>query len=138
MGLARPAELTAKHGARKAGQKRPPDDGHGESSSMIHDLHCERARAWTSLRPDGELSRHETALLEAHLQRCLGCRAFADQIDVLTSALRSAVRVDPPRAIAVPARRIRSGRGMSLAALESLVAATARWRGCRRPAAKKA
>jgi len=31
---------------------------------------CDRARAWISLRSDGELSEFECALLDAHLGRC--------------------------------------------------------------------
>jgi predicted anti-sigma-YlaC factor YlaD len=65
---------------------------------------CERARFWTSLRLDGELSELEGALLDAHLARCAGCREVADGFDAATTALRSAPRervaplaLDPPR-----------------------------------------
>jgi predicted anti-sigma-YlaC factor YlaD len=51
---------------------------------------CERARFWTSLRLDGELSELEGALLDAHLARCAACRAVADGFDASTTALRSA------------------------------------------------
>jgi hypothetical protein len=65
---------------------------------------CERARFWTSLRLDGELSELEGALLDAHLARCAGCRAVADGFDASTLALRSAPleRLAP---VAVASRR---------------------------------
>jgi predicted anti-sigma-YlaC factor YlaD len=92
---------------------------------IIRDYQCDRARAWTSLRVDGELSEHESALLEGHLRRCLGCRAFSDQVELATSALRSTAQVDRPRELTVsgPVRRTRGGT--SLAALAAVVAATA-------------
>jgi predicted anti-sigma-YlaC factor YlaD len=65
---------------------------------------CERARFWASLRLDGELSELESALLDAHLARCVGCREIAGGFDTSTAALRSAplerlapVAVDLPR-----------------------------------------
>jgi len=65
---------------------------------------CERARFWASLRLDGELSELESALLDAHLARCVGCRQTAGGFDASTAALRSAplerlapVEVDLPR-----------------------------------------
>lgn len=65
---------------------------------------CERARFWASLRLDGELSELESALLDAHLVRCAGCREIAGGFDASTAALRSAplervvpVAVDLPR-----------------------------------------
>jgi predicted anti-sigma-YlaC factor YlaD len=65
---------------------------------------CERARFWASLRLDGELSELESALLDAHLARCAGCRQIAGGFDASTAALRSAplerpapVVVDLPR-----------------------------------------
>jgi anti-sigma factor RsiW len=98
---------------------------HREAVSVIRDTQCDRGRAWASLRVDGELSEHEAALLEAHLRSCLDCRAFAAQIESLTSALRSAAWVDRPRALPVPVPDPRTRRGTSLAALAAVVAATA-------------
>jgi hypothetical protein len=67
---------------------------------------CERARFWTSLRLDGELSELEGALLDAHLARCAGCRAVADGFDASTLALRSApLERLAPVAVAVASRR---------------------------------
>jgi predicted anti-sigma-YlaC factor YlaD len=51
---------------------------------------CERARAWASLRADGELSELESALLDAHLARCASCRSFARGAVEVASALRTA------------------------------------------------
>src|SRR3954469_38247 len=51
---------------------------------------CERARSWTSLRVDGEFSGLQSALLDAHLRRCRGCRAFARGTEDLAAALASA------------------------------------------------
>lgn len=67
---------------------------------------CERARAWASLRVDGELPELEAALFDAHLRRCASCRAFARGVDEVASGLR---RVDlerpAPLAIASSPRR---------------------------------
>jgi predicted anti-sigma-YlaC factor YlaD len=57
---------------------------------------CERARAWASLRADGELSQLEAALLGAHLDRCDACRAFARAAEAVAAALRHA-SVERPR-----------------------------------------
>src|SRR3989442_3273115 len=51
---------------------------------------CERAREWASLRLDSELSELESALLEAHLQRCASCGAFAVEIEGAALQLRTA------------------------------------------------
>lgn len=58
---------------------------------------CERPRFWTSLRLDGELSEIESALLDAHLLRCAGCREAAESFGAATAALRSASagRIEP-------------------------------------------
>ena len=54
--------------------------------------HCERAREWASADVDGELSTFERALLADHLERCGSCRAFAHDVQGLTTALRAAPR----------------------------------------------
>jgi predicted anti-sigma-YlaC factor YlaD len=59
---------------------------------------CERARAWASLRADGELSELEAALLDAHLDRCDGCRSFARGAEAVAAALRHARVERPPLA----------------------------------------
>lgn len=68
---------------------------------------CERAKAWVSLRADGELSELESALLDAHLGRCEACSAFAQRAGRIAAMLR-AVPFEQPAAhasVAAPARR---------------------------------
>ena len=81
---------------------------------------CERARTWLSLRLDGELSELENALLDAHLERCDGCRIAAAAIEATTNAIRSAPAEPPSRPVAVPRAH---GRG-SLRAFYAAAAAT--------------
>jgi Putative zinc-finger len=71
---------------------------------------CDRARAWTSLRSDGELSEFECALLDAHLARCPACATFADDVGSITDALRAEPLVALSRPIDIAARRRRSYR----------------------------
>ena len=71
---------------------------------------CDRARAWVSLRLDGELSELEGFMLESHLARCEACRAFAADTVGFTTALRTAP-LEPPRAA-----RARCPRGAARAA----------------------
>jgi predicted anti-sigma-YlaC factor YlaD len=80
---------------------------------------CERARGWASLRADGELSELESALLDAHLGRCLPCRSFAGGAEEVAAALRAARLERPaPLALVLPRRNRRS----ALRALEVTVA----------------
>jgi predicted anti-sigma-YlaC factor YlaD len=51
---------------------------------------CERGREWISLRLDGELSELAEKMLESHLARCAGCRAFEADIVGTTGLIRSA------------------------------------------------
>jgi predicted anti-sigma-YlaC factor YlaD len=51
---------------------------------------CERARQWASVELDGELSRFERALLDAHLADCRSCADFHASVGELTHALRAA------------------------------------------------
>ncbi len=50
---------------------------------------CEQARQRVSLQLDGELSPHETLLLERHLGGCSACAAFASGVRASTGLLRS-------------------------------------------------
>ena len=70
---------------------------------------CDQARAWSSLRTDGELSELESALLDAHLARCEPCRSFAGGADAVAAALRSALlqRGNP---VVLSARRVPRAR----------------------------
>jgi predicted anti-sigma-YlaC factor YlaD len=75
---------------------------------------CERARAWASLRTDGELSELESALLDAHLRRCASCRTFAQEAEGIAVALRTAPLVRPAPFVLFP----RQARHTALRALQ--------------------
>jgi predicted anti-sigma-YlaC factor YlaD len=70
---------------------------------------CERARAWASLRTDGELSELESALLDAHLGRCEPCRSFAQGTEDVAATLRSAHLERPAPLVLVSGQARRSG-----------------------------
>jgi predicted anti-sigma-YlaC factor YlaD len=59
---------------------------------------CDRARQWATADLDGELSRFERALLDAHLADCPSCHEFATAIGGFTEMLRTA----PPAALERP------------------------------------
>ena len=67
---------------------------------------CDRAREAVSLRVDGKLSEFEDALLDAHLDRCAACSAFAHDVAGMTTTLRTAPleRLDHPVVISRPPR----------------------------------
>ena len=85
--------------------------------------HCRRARAWVSLRVDGELSELERALLQAHLARCPDCAEFADGIDGLEALVRSAPLEPLSHPVAV--RPLPAGRSLRLLQLGAAVAVAA-------------
>ncbi len=70
---------------------------------------CERARQWTSIELDGELSTFERVLLRAHLAHCPPCREFRTDTNGLTHALRAAPleQLDQPIVIGRMRRRLR-------------------------------
>jgi anti-sigma factor RsiW len=70
---------------------------------------CARASEWVSLRLDGQLSEFEEMLLEAHLARCAGCKAFAASMTGLTGTLRAAPLEQPEFTFQAP-RRAGGGR----------------------------
>ena len=72
-------------------------------------LMCERARRWSSLRVDGELSELESALLDSHLARCSSCRAFARGAEDV-AALLSAARLERPAPLALVVSSSRRSR----------------------------
>src|SRR4051812_39020637 len=65
---------------------------------------CARASEWVSLRLDGQLSEFEELLLEAHLERCPDCRAYAANVDGLTRALRATPLEQPSTTFETPRR----------------------------------
>ena len=82
---------------------------------------CDRARAWVSLKLDGELSELEGFMLESHLARCEACRAFAtdavrlhdgvaDRRPRASGAARLAARTSPHDAAGRAVRRRRRAR----------------------------
>lgn len=82
---------------------------------------CDRAREWTSLRLDDELSEIESALLEAHLARCDECRGFAAAVSAFTAELRRSPLLACRRPVTLPAR----GRATVLTPLRLGAAAAA-------------
>lgn len=86
------------------------------------ELLCERARSWSSLRADRELSELESALLDSHLGRCRSCRAFARGIEDVSAALAAARLERPaPLALILPRRRAHRAWLQSAAAAALLV-----------------
>jgi predicted anti-sigma-YlaC factor YlaD len=83
---------------------------------------CARARSWASLRADGELSDLESALLDAHLGRCLSCRTFARDTEQIAVALRAA-RLEAPAPFALRPRQPRRAalRALQVAAAVAVV-----------------
>jgi predicted anti-sigma-YlaC factor YlaD len=86
---------------------------------------CERARAWTSLRLDGELSELEGALLTAHLRQCRSCAEYAESVEGAVEALRSQPLEEPDFSIAVRARRRIPLRPAALARIAAAAAVVA-------------
>src|SRR5947207_14599110 len=85
------------------------------------ELLCERARSWSSLRADRELSELESALLDSHLGRCRSCRVFARGIEDVAAALAAAALERPaPLALVLPRRRVH-GAWLHSAAVSTLV-----------------
>jgi hypothetical protein len=85
-----------------------------------HSVLCERSREWISLRLDGELSELAEKMLESHLARCVGCRAFESDAVATTRLVRTAPLELPEQPVALP-------RGRRLASVRPVgaVAATA-------------
>jgi len=63
-------------------------------------MNCERYLDLISARLDGEVTVQEEAELTAHLQECPACRAIAQQMQGLHSALDCVGEVDAPAALA--------------------------------------
>lgn len=88
---------------------------------------CQKARERISLDLDGELSLHESGLLERHLSHCAECALFAVDVRRHTGLLRAAPLEQPPP-FALPrrasARRfsVRVGATVASTAAAALVA----------------
>ena len=85
-----------------------------------HSVLCERSREWISLRLDGELSELAEKMLESHLARCAGCRAFEGDAVATTRLVRTASLELPEQPIALP-----RGRRLAFMRPAGAVAATA-------------
>jgi anti-sigma factor RsiW len=85
---------------------------------------CDRVRSQISLELDNELSQLELAMVSAHLERCSECRAYRDQIDAFTTALRAAPLEPMERPIALrrPRRVIAARMQVGVAAAFAVVA----------------
>src|SRR5262245_39732378 len=83
---------------------------------------CDRARQWATADLDGELSRFERVLLDAHLADCPACREFTSSIGGFTELLRMA----PPESLARPIEigRLRRRIGLRLAPAVAAMAVT--------------
>jgi predicted anti-sigma-YlaC factor YlaD len=83
---------------------------------------CDRARQWATADLDGELSKFERVLLDAHLMDCPSCREFTTAIGGLTEMLRTA----PPAALERPIEigRLRRRIGLRLAPAVAAMAVT--------------
>src|SRR5262245_36322011 len=102
---------------------------------MERKVFCERARAWAALQSDGELSTFEQRLLDAHLERCPECSAFALRVEAVTDTLRTAPLEAMLRPVSVaslhrprryaPRRALYSAAAAAAAAVMALVIGSA-------------
>ena len=86
---------------------------------------CDRARAWVSLRLDGEISEIEDALLEAHLRRCTSCREFEESVRGTVFALRAQPLEEIDHAVVVARRRRLNTHPRFVASVAAALAAVA-------------
>jgi ferric-dicitrate binding protein FerR (iron transport regulator) len=91
---------------------------------------CARASEWVSLQLDGQLSEFEELLLEAHIERCPDCKAYAANVTGLTTALRATPLEQPTvsfeaprrtRARAVGLRAVSAAAAVAVVGLSSIV-----------------
>jgi hypothetical protein len=94
---------------------------------------CGRAREWSSLRLDGELSELEGALLDKHLESCAVCAAFDAGLRTTTEVVRTAPAARPSAPFEIPApsregvplvRMLAIAGVLAAAALGSIVGST--------------
>lgn len=86
---------------------------------------CVRAREDVSARLDGELSEFEVAHLEAHLDACADCGAYAHRVGLLTARLRAEPLVAPPPHVTTVYRRRRPLSRLTVAAAAATLAVAA-------------
>ncbi len=86
---------------------------------------CTRSREWASLRLDGELSMLERRMLDGHLDRCPGCRAFAEHVTAVSSLMRESAQEAPVHTVDVSAFRRSRRVHATRTALRSAAAAAA-------------
>jgi anti-sigma factor RsiW len=82
---------------------------------------CDRAREYSSLAVDGELSQFEHALLRAHLEQCPGCRRYNTSLVATTERLRNAPLERLERPITLPSRQRVSFRSVQAGLAAALV-----------------
>ena len=58
------------------------------------DVHCDAVRALSFAACDNALSRQEFVAIDAHLERCAGCRGRYTSDVVFLRAIRNAVSLD--------------------------------------------
>src|SRR6476620_7104166 len=84
---------------------------------------CDRARAWASLRLDGELSELEAAMLDSHLRRCAACAALVDTMRTATLSVRALPLETLEHPVVVAGRRRIPVRSASIASVAAVIAA---------------
>jgi putative zinc finger protein len=91
----------------------------------LENRRCERARQWSSLRLDGELSELEGALLEKHLETCGSCVSFDQRLTATALSLRTAPPEPPRVRFRIPTRtevRFPVARRLAVAAIAAALA----------------
>ena len=90
---------------------------------QLRPANCDRARAWASLRPDGELSELEEALLAAHLRQCAACAEYAETVQQAMEMLRAQPLEQLDHPVIVPGLRRILLRPTTLARVAAAIAA---------------
>jgi predicted anti-sigma-YlaC factor YlaD len=91
----------------------------------LENRRCERARQWSSLRLDGELSELEGALLEKHLETCGSCVSFDERVTATALSLRTIPPEPPGIRFEIPKRTrlsLPASRRVAVAAIAAALA----------------
>jgi predicted anti-sigma-YlaC factor YlaD len=83
---------------------------------------CNAIRAYVSASLDDELSEIESAIVEAHLVRCSGCRAYAADAAATARVLRETPLQELSFPIALPGRRLAVAQKLQAAAAAAALA----------------